>query len=100
MSVRQSWSSGPLFPGRLLIWPEIATGRPPSQTVVLGLSGSIEVGQPLDTLGRKLRQRLANTPSRNDTVGHDLGQRHQHEGALESPRMRQRQFRLVEPDVV
>src|SRR5439155_23396813 len=74
MSARQSWSSGPLFPGRLLIWPEIATGRPPSQTVVLGPYRSIEVGQPLDPLGRKLRQRVGDAASRNDTVGDDFGQ--------------------------
>ena len=66
----------------------------------VSLCWSIEVRQALDSGGRELRQRVRNAASRNDTVGGDLGQRHQHEGALEQPRMRQRQFRLVEPDVV
>ena len=46
------------------------------------------------------RQRIGDAASRNDTVGRNLGQRHQHEGALEKPGMRQRQFRLVDPDIV
>ena len=36
----------------------------------------------------------------NDAVGRDFGQRHQHEGALEQARMRQRQARLVQRQVV
>ena len=92
---------GVIRPGRSLVvrlsWAEIATWRPPSQTVVLGLFrlGQSQVGQPLNTIGRKLRQRCRDAASRNDTVGRDLRQRHQHEGALEQPGMRQRQFRLV-----
>ena len=46
------------------------------------------------------RQRLARRGAGDDAVRCDLGQRHQHEGALEQPRMRQCQFRLVERDVV
>ena len=38
--------------------------------------------------------------SRNDTIGYDLRQRHQHEGAFEQPGMRQRQFRLFDRNVV
>ena len=45
-------------------------------------------------------QRVRHAASRNDTVGHDLRERHQHEGAFEQPGMRQRQFRLVDLDVV
>ena len=51
------------------------------------------VGQRSPAPPRRVRPAMS-------TVGRDLGQRHQHEGALEQPRMRQRQFRLVERDVV
>ena len=53
-------------PGRryLICWPEIATWRPPSQTVVFGPFWSVQVRQPLDSGGRQLRQRRRNAASR------------------------------------
>ena len=39
-------------------------------------------------------------PPGDHPVGRDLGQRHQHESAFEQARMRQRQVRLVQRDIV
>ena len=41
------------------------------------------------------RQRIAHAPAGDHSVGRNLHERHQHEGALEQPRMRQLEVRLV-----
>ena len=46
------------------------------------------------------RQRIAHAPAGDHSVGRNLHERHQHEGALEQPRMRQLEVRLVHREVV
>ena len=41
-------------------------------------------------------QRIGHAHAGDHLFGRDLGERHQHEGALEQPRMRQRQVRLFQ----
>ena len=100
MSARQSWSSGPLFPGRLLIWPEIATGRPPSQTVVLGLSGQSRSGSRWIPSVESCASASATRRPAMTRSGAISASGTSTKARSNSPRMRQRQFRLVEPDIV
>ena len=46
------------------------------------------------------RERVAHPDAGDHAVGRDLGERHQHEGALEQARMRQRQVGVVEDEIV
>ena len=62
--------------------------------------GSNEVGQPLDSLGRKLRQRRSDAAPRDHPVRRDFRERHQHEGAFEQAGVRQRQLRLLNRNIV
>ena len=62
--------------------------------LVLGLRQFLDAGC-IDT-----RKRVAHTDARNHAVGGDLGKRHQHESALEQARMRQRQVRAVQGEIV
>src|ERR1700742_3524934 len=81
----------------VVCWPEIATSGRPSQMLVWR---SRLVRQPLDALGRERGQSIADAVAADQAIRRDLGERHQNEGALEQARMRQRQLRLVDPDVV
>lgn len=57
-------------------------------------------GSRKNTFGRKLRQHGFHAAFRDKTLGHNFGERHQHEGAFEQAMVRQRQFRFVDPDVI
>ena len=56
--------------------------------------------QLLDAASIESRKRILHLDSGNHQFGRELGERHQHEGALEHARVRQRQFTPVEPYVV
>src|SRR5262249_571593 len=64
------------------------------------LRGAIASGQAIDLAGIDGAGSLVHTSPRNDTVSRDFGQRHQDESALEHARVRQRQIRLIQYEVV
>ena len=79
---------------------EIATGRPPSQTVVLARSVS-RTGQPLNSLGGQPGQRCRDAAAaRSRGRARSPAKRHQHESAFEQARVRQRQFRFLHRHIV
>src|SRR5215831_8950579 len=56
--------------------------------------------QLLDTACVHLRQRIAHTPARDQPLGRDFRERRQYEGASEQLRMRQREVRLAQNEIV
>src|SRR5215467_14259590 len=56
--------------------------------------------QLFDAARVEMRQRVTYTPARNQPVRRDFGERHQHEGAGEELRMRQRQLWIFQSQVL
>src|SRR6266700_7428318 len=96
--IRQRSPRAPIY---LIIWTANCHGVAAKPNACLGDNpASAAIRQPLDPLGRKACKRGSHAVSRNRALGRNFRERNQDEGALEQPRMRQRQRPLVELDIV